>query len=229
MSENQNREQPLILVIDEVAPVVRLLELELNLSGFATRPVLIDEDPIKTALEIEPDAVVLGAALPVPGIYETLMQLKARVAAPILFLHAGGNEEDGAVALDMGADDVLSRPFSPMDLSLRLRAMLKMGPAEDFQIMRGDLEIDVLHNVVRRGGVTAALSTSEWGLLLQLAKAEGVLSSGNLLTGVWGDSYAEESHFLRLWIDRLRTDLGDDPKNPAIILGDIESGFHLAN
>ncbi|MGE0687186.1 MAG: winged helix-turn-helix domain-containing protein [Dehalococcoidia bacterium] len=225
----EQRSLPLILVIDDVSPVVRLIELELSTQGFRTQSVLIGEDPVGTALRLQPSAVVLGSSLPAPPVYDVLMQLKKTLSAPVLFLHAGGNDSDAALALDMGADDALGLPFSPQDLSLRLQALLELAPPEARQLVRGPLKIDVLHRVLWNGEKKIALGTSEWTLLLALAQVEGPISASDLLASVWGEDYRNELPFLRLWIRRLRANLEDDPDHPRVIVGNEETGYILGS
>src|SRR5215204_2879704 len=116
----ESADLPLILVIDDVSPVVRLIQLELSTQGFRTRSVLMGDHPVEVAQELKPSAIVLGSSLPAPPVYEVLERLKRTVSAPVVFLHAGGNDSDAALALSMGADDMIGLPFTPEDLSLRL-------------------------------------------------------------------------------------------------------------
>lgn len=227
--KEEPRNLPLILVIDDVSPVVRLIELELGTQGFRTRSVLIREGPVERAVELKPEAIVLGSSLPAPPVYDVLIQLKKTVDTPVLFLHAGGNDSDAAVALDMGADDALGLPFSPQDLSLRLLALLDQTPSEARQLKRGTVTIDVLHRVLWNGERKIALGTSEWTLLLALAQAQGPLSGPELLASVWGEEYRSELPFLRLWIKRLRANLEDDPSNPTVVVGDESTGYSLGS
>ncbi len=227
--KQEPRDLPLILVIDDVSPVVRLIELELGTQGFRTQSVLLGQGPVERAVELKPAAVVLGSSLPSPPVYDVLMQLRATLDAPVLFLHVGGNDSDAALALDMGADDALGLPFSPQDLTLRLMALLDLAPPEMRQLIRGALKIDVLHRVLWYGDRKIALGTSEWALILALAEVEGPISASDLLASVWGEDYRSELPFLRLWINRLRANLGDDPSNPRIVVGNEETGYFLGS
>jgi two-component system KDP operon response regulator KdpE len=225
----QSETSPLILVIDDVSPVVRLIELELMTQGFRTQSILIGEKPVQSAIKADPAAIVLGSSLPAPPVYQVLVELKRSLSVPVLFLHAGGNDSDAALALDMGADDTLGIPFIPEDLSLRLRALLDQSLPEAAKIKRGPLTIDVLHRVTWNGERRIALGTSEWGLLLALIQQEKVVAADELLTSVWGEDYAEELAFLRLWTERLRINIGDDPDDPQILLGNEVDGYRLAD
>jgi DNA-binding response OmpR family regulator len=161
--------------------------------------------------------------------YEILQQLNVRVAKPVLFLHAGGNDSDAAVALELGAADTLGTPFQPQDLALRLNMLLDKELSEGHIIRRGELVIDPLRRVVHRGDQKMALASAEWGLLLLLAQKAGRAMPEELLTQVWGHEYKQETDYLDLWIRRLRVNLGDDPSYPSVVLGDLTQGFSPAD
>ena len=216
------------MIVDEAPPFVRLIQLELGFQGFKTASVLIDEGVIQAAVALQPDAVVLGSAIPTPALFDVLAELARVVSSPVIFIHALGNETDGAVALELGAADVLSRPFKPEELGLRLRAVLGHVIPETQLISRGRVSIDVLHRLVSVDGRQVFLGTTEWSLLLALANSPDPVLAAELLTEVWGRDYVKEERFLRVWIDRLRANLGDDPGKPSIITGDMQSGFELA-
>lgn len=218
---------PLILIIDEIWPVVRLIELEMSVQGYATHSILINEDPIAVAQDLRPDAIVLGSAYPSPVLFDVLERLRQAVTTPILFLAAGDSEGDEVLALKLGAADVLMAPFRPSDMALRLRALVDQSLPEAQVLTRGPLRIDPLRRIVWQGDTKLVLATNEWSLLLTLVKATESVPSYRLLSNVWGDDYKEQSGFLRLWIERLRAKIGDDPSKPAIILGNLEEGFSL--
>jgi two-component system KDP operon response regulator KdpE len=106
--------------------------------------------------------------------------------------------------------------------------LLGQSPPEAIPLQRGPLRIDTLRRVVWNGDRRVPLGTSEWGLLLALCQVDGTISPGDLLAGVWGEDYRDELAFLRLWTNRLRGALGDDPRKPHIVLGDEQTGFRLA-
>lgn len=226
--------RPLVLIVDEVAPLVKLLQLELGFQGLRTDTVLIEDSPLAKAQALQPDAIVIGSVIPTPEFFSLLEQLSVGVKAKLLFINGTGNENDTATAMEMGAHDAISRPFLPEAMGLHIRGMLGMDPADASQIRRGSLTIDYLRRIVWKGEMKMALGTNEWGLLLALAKAthlregEGI-SAAALLTTVWGEEYAPETQFLALWIDRLRKSLGDDLKDPWLVLGDIAAGYRLAD
>jgi two-component system KDP operon response regulator KdpE len=212
-----------------VAPLVKLLELELGFQGLRMDSVLIEDSPLAKAQAIKPDAIVIGAVIPTPELYNLLEQLRAGTTAKLLFVNGSANEADTAMAMQLGADDAISRPFLPEALGMHIRSMLAIDPPEASEIHRGVLTIDHLRRIVWKGEMRLVLGTNEWGLILALARAPGTVKPHELLVTVWGEDYAPETSFLAVWIERLRINLGEDPQHPEIVLGDIEEGFRLAD
>ena len=173
---------PLVLVIDDAPTVVRMIELELGFQSLRTGNVLMSEGPVERAEAPAPDAIILGAPLPAPEIYNVLSELKRRILAPVLFVNASGNEADAALALEMGADAIMDRPFNPEDMGLRIRALLDREVPEASHIRRGPLVIDYLRRVAWNGDRKLALATNEWNLLLALAQAEEAVEAKQLLS-----------------------------------------------
>lgn len=221
-------EKPLVLVIDEVGPLVKLLELELGFQGLRMDSVLIDDSPLEKAQALQPDAIVIGSVIPTPELYNLLEQLRAGTKAKLLFVNGSANESDTAMAMQLGADDAISRPFLPEALGMHLRSILGIDSQEMTKLHRGVITVDYLRRLVLKGDMQITLGTNEWGLLLALMGAPGVLSANDLLTTVWGDSYAGETDFLTVWMNRLRVNLGEDPKKPEIVLGNNEEGYRVA-
>jgi DNA-binding response OmpR family regulator len=217
-----------VLIVDEVPPMVKLLQLELGFQGMNTDTVLLENNPLAKAEAIQPDAVVVGAVIPTPELYNLVEQLKIALPAKVLFVNGTDNQSDTALAMQLGADDALSRPFLPEALGLHIRSLLGIDSPEATQLRRGSLTLDYLRRIVWKGEMKIALGTSEWGLVLALARARETMSATDLLTTVWGDDYAGETNFLVLWIHRLRVNLGDDPQNPELVLGNVDEGYRLA-
>src|SRR4051812_42104115 len=111
---------PLVLIVDEVPSLVRLIQLELGFQGFRTSTAMLDEKVAEAAEALRPDAIVLGSSIPFPGVYDVLVQLKRSGAAPVLFVYGLGNSNDGSLAMDMGADDILAAPYLPEELGMHL-------------------------------------------------------------------------------------------------------------
>lgn len=165
------RTQPSVLVVDEVPPLLRLIELELGFQSMQMETVLLDEDPLAKAKATEPDVVVIGAVIPTPEIYHLVEQLRASVPSKLLFINGTGNDSDAALALQSGADDSLSRPFLPEQLGMHIRSLLEIEPPEATQIRRGKLTIDHLRRIVWKGDLKLSVGTNEWRLLLALARS----------------------------------------------------------
>jgi len=208
--------------------MVKLLELELGFQGMNTDTVLLENNPLAKAEAIQPDAVVVGAVIPTPELYNLVEQLKMALPAKVLFVNGTDNQSDTALAMQLGADDAISRPFLPEALGLHIRSLLGIDSPEATQLRRGSLTLDYLRRIVWKGEMKIALGTSEWGLVLALARSRETMSATDLLTTVWGDDYAGETNFLVLWIHRLRVNLGDDPQNPELVLGNVDEGYRLA-
>jgi DNA-binding response OmpR family regulator len=220
--------QPLVLIVDEVPPLIKLLKLELGFQGMVLDTVLLEDDPLAKAIEMKPDVVVVGAVIPTPVLYDLIAHLKANVSTKVLFINGTGNDGDAALALQEGADDTITRPFLPDVLGMHIRSLLAIDPPEATMLRRGPLTIDFLRRIVWNGERKLAVGTNEWGLLLALARSTRVMQARELLTTVWGDEYAEELQFLVVWMNRLRVNIGDDPLHPAIVLGTPEEGYRLA-
>jgi len=221
-------EKPLVLVIDEVGPLVKLLELELGFQGLRMDSVLIEDSPLAKAQAIKPDAIVIGSVIPTPELYNLLEQLRAGTSAKLLFVNGSANEADTAMAMQLGADDAISRPFLPEALGMHVRSILGLDSPEMTKLHRGVLTVDYLRRLVLKGDMQITLGTNEWGLMLALMRAPGAVSANELLTTVWGDSYADETDFLVVWMNRLRVNLGEDPERPEIVLGNNDEGYRLA-
>ncbi len=220
---------PLVLIVDDVPPMVRLMALELGFLGMRTDVVLLDEDPVGRAESLQPAAIILGSSLPTPEQFDVLQQMRQRVASPVIFINGSGTQADTALAIEMGAAEVLDKPFAPDDLGLRLRAVLGDPGTEGTKMRRGTLTIDILHRIVWNGDQKISLGTSEWSILLALTRFSTAAAARDLLITIWGDSYANETRFLDLWIDRLRMNLGDDPQAPHLVLGNLQDGYRLVD
>jgi DNA-binding response OmpR family regulator len=164
-----------------------------------------------------------------PGIngLDMMATLKERYDIPVVFLTTQHSDADRALAFDLGAADFVAKPFDPFELGQRLAALVGGREVEERIIDVGDLRIDLTRQLARRSGGVISLSTNEWALLLSMAKRPGeVTSTEDLMSAIWGTNNNPAQ--LSPLINRLRRSLEADPKNPTIILGDIENGFTLA-
>jgi DNA-binding response OmpR family regulator len=213
-----------ILIVDDEPRYVRLLEANLHTEGYE---VATAHDGVQ-ALEVfssQPiDLVLLDVMMPRLDGFATTQRLREYSNVPIVILTAKGEEQDRVRGLDLGADDYLVKPFSATELLARVRAVLRRAqpPAEAPQervFNHGDLKIDFARAEVWRGEHSVSLSATEYRLLLQFAHSVGkVLTSEELLTGVWGPEYKEDKEILWVSIARLRQKLEDDAHSPAHIV-----------
>lgn len=181
------------------------------------------EKGLTLAISEDPDVVILDVGLPGINGYETLRRLRDISDVPIIMLTAQDGEVAKVKGLEWGADDYITKPFSHIELLARVRAVLRRGPAQDalkgtFFNADAGLEIDMDARKVTRHGKAINLAPLEYSLLFQLVTNEGrVIPHDTLLTKVWGREYTQEIDYLKVYVRRLRTKLGDDPQNPQLI------------
>ena len=173
-----------------------------------------------------PDLVVLDVSMPPPDGFEVCRAIRERSSVPILMLTVRNATMDKVRALDLGADDYLTKPFDPLELFARLRALLRRRPnaapdaagAPAPTFTAADLTIDFAAQQVQVRGQVVQLTTIEYRLLEELARQPGTaLSHRVLLAQVWGPEYVRETRYLKVIVRRLRHKLGDDPDNPRYI------------
>jgi two-component system KDP operon response regulator KdpE len=151
---------------------------------------------------------------------------------PVIVLTARGLEHDKIRGLELGADDYMTKPFSPRELVLRIQTVLRRSAPPDRRpglIERGDLRIDLAARQVHRGGAEVRLTPTEFNLLVELANRAGqAISHEDLLTSVWGPEYRTEGHYLKVYIGRLRDKIETDPASPRVIQTVRGVGYRLA-
>lgn len=226
----KRRERPLVLVVDDVPPVIRMMTLELNAQGFDVVGARVGDDTYRTIEKYEPDVAVMEVMLPGGNGLELMADVKRRFGLPVIFVTTNSNEADREYALQYGADDYIIKPFAPSDLSARIKSVLPGEQKTDRrdQLRIGDLEIDLGRRVIRRDGTAVQLSTNEWALLFALAAERGTpVSARDLLITVWGGDFAADTRYLEIWIRRLRAKIEEDAEAPRIIGGNIERGYML--
>jgi two-component system KDP operon response regulator KdpE len=177
------------------------------------------------------DVVLLDIGLPFVDGWKILDGLKGKRIPSVIVISARGEERDKVRALDLGADDYLAKPFGADELLARIRAVLRRAqpaPGPGLVVRIGDLVVDLANRSVMRSGAEVRLSPTEYGLLAALARHAGqVLDHRTLLREVWGPSYADERNYLRTFVQRLRSKLESDPKNPQIIVTAGSRGYRF--
>jgi two-component system, OmpR family, KDP operon response regulator KdpE len=199
-----------ILVVDDERPIRRALEVMLTKAGYTVQTAATGEEALTAAALTPPDLVMLDLMLPDADGADICNQLRDWLSAPILLISAAGGEADKIRALDAGADDYVTKPFSPGELLARCRALLRRtaGEAGDAVVEVGRLRVDLPRRRVTVDGAEVRLTPTEFDLLKALATAAGrPLTHHMLLRTVWGPGYADEMHLLRVYMGRLRDKL----------------------
>jgi DNA-binding response OmpR family regulator len=213
-----------ILIVDDEPRYVRLLEANLKTEGYS---VLTAADGVQ-ALEVfsahPVDLILLDIMMPRLDGFGVCQRIREYSNVPIMVLTAKGEEHDRVRGLDLGADDYLVKPFSATEMLARVRAVLRRAEPPPAQtearfFLHGDLRVDMARAEVWRGEHQVSLSATEYRLLLQFAHHMGkILTSEELLTGVWGPEYKSDKEILWVSIARLRQKLEEDAHNPRHIV-----------
>jgi DNA-binding response OmpR family regulator len=179
------------------------------------------EEAVKLAAEQRPELIVLDVMMPQLNGLEVLRRIRQRSSVPVLFLTARKRDQDKIGGLEIGADDYVTKPFSPEELSARVKAILRRGRRQDEReeniVRSGNVEIDLGRRRVKRGGEEVTLTRTEWTLLELLASNAGkVMSINDLLAKMWSVEYVSDVQYLRVWISRLRNKLGDSKPHKLI-------------
>ena len=216
-----------ILVIEDDPIISETVTICFNLRWPEAEVITTDtgEQGLKLATASTPDVIILDVGLPGMDGYETLRRLRSITEAPAIMLTAKDGEVAKVKGLEYGADDYITKPFSHIELLARVRAVLRRTVASTPEQSRGSylsepagLVIDLDSRTVHRHGQLVSLAPLEYSLLYHLTSNEGrVMTHSVLLAKVWGQEYVEEVDYLKVYIRRLRTKLGDDPQNPELI------------
>ncbi len=221
---------PRILIVDDERPIRRFLRASLGAHGFSIFEAADGEEAQRMLAEQRPDLLILDLGLPDMDGIELTRRLREWSQVPIIILSVREQESDKIAALDAGADDYLTKPFGVGELMARIRAALRHAlPTEEPPLFQfGDLKIDLAHRLVSRGEREISLTPTEYDLLRALVQKSGkVLLHRQLLRQVWGPTYADETHLLRVNISNLRRKIEDDPARPQYILTEAGVGYRF--
>ncbi len=222
-----------ILVVDDEPQIVRLVTMNLEAEGFQVVSAADGYEALEKVIRELPALVILDIMMPDMDGFETLKEIRKVSEVPVIFLSVRGQEFDRVRGLDLGADDYISKPFSPKELVSRVKAVLRRTgakiPSPKSEIVVDDeLRINFDQSKVIVRGKEVHLRPTEYRLLYQLVSNAGkLLSHETLLSRVWGHEYRDEDQYVRLYITYLRQKIEKDPKNPKYILSERGLGYRF--
>lgn len=224
---------PLILVVEDDPQMRRFLRATLSASGYRLLEATTAQDAIRQASLQYPDLIILDLGLPDMDGLEVTRQLREWTTTPIIVLSARNQESDKVMALDVGADDYLTKPFGTSELLARMRVALRHAiqaaqGTDDPVFVSDDLRVDLAHRQVFVGDDEVHLTPIEYKLLLILVQYAGkVVTQRQLLHDVWGPNYVKETHYLRIYMGQLRHKLERDPTRPRHLITEPGIGYRL--
>jgi two-component system KDP operon response regulator KdpE len=219
-----------VLVVDDEPQIVRGLRVVLRNAGFQVEAAATKEEALDALSHRPPDAVLLDLVLPDGSGVDVCREVREWSSVPIVVVSAVGDEREKVRALDAGADDYVTKPFGSEELTARLRAVLRRSSdlAAEPAITVGDLTIDIPDRRVTRDGEQVHLTPIEFDLLRVLAQNRGKLvTHRQLLHEVWGPSYGDETHYLRVHVAHIRAKIEPDPARPSYVLTEPGVGYRL--
>ena len=212
-----------ILVVEDDPNILEALRYNLGKEGYDTFTAVDGVQALEAARASKPDLIILDIMLPKMSGFEVCRILRNEKAVPIIMLTARDDEIDKVTGLDLGADDYMTKPFSMRELMARIRAMLRrveiQAVTPGTPVKFGDLEIDILHHVITRAGITLNLSPKEFDLLVFLTTNKGlVFSRDQLLEKVWGYEYSGDTRTVDVHIRWLREKIEDNSEEPKHLI-----------
>ena len=225
----------LILVVDDETRMIRFIRLNLEQDGFQVISAHNGYDALEQVRSQLPNLVLLDVMMPDLDGFEVLQRIREQSSIPVIMLTAKGEEDDRVRGLELGADDYITKPFSPRELVSRVRAVLRRTEAAG-TVASGTIEVDnrLKLDFDRReiwvDGELVKLRPTEYRMLYHLVQNAGwVITHEQLLTKVWGYEYRDEPHYVRLYINYLRKKLEEDPAHPKYILTERGVGYRFVD
>ncbi|MCJ7511472.1 MAG: response regulator transcription factor [Anaerolineales bacterium] len=234
MSDNPGRKRR-ILVVDDEPRMIHFIRLNLDHDGFDVAEGSSGMQALSQLRDRLPDLVLLDVMMPDLDGFETLRLIREISTVPVIMLTAKGEEDDRVRGLELGADDYITKPFSPRELVSRVRAVLRRVEAPGasaHEVIEVDdrLRFDFDRREVWVDGELVRLRPTEFKLLYHLVQNAGwVVAHDQLLAKVWGYEYRQETHYLRLYINYLRQKLERDPAHPQYILTERGVGYRFVD
>ncbi|MCX2733637.1 response regulator [Saccharopolyspora sp. NFXS83] len=221
-----------VLVVDDEPQLLRALRINLTAHGYEVAVAPDGMTALRVAADAKPDVVVLDLGLPDLDGVEVIAGLRGWTTLPIIVLSARTESTDKVHALDAGADDYVTKPFGMDELLARLRAAVRrshVSGAEDEPVVRTEsFQVDLAAKKVHREGAEVHLTPTEWGMLEVLVRHRGrLVAQRQLLQEVWGPAYADEFHYLRVYVAQLRRKLEADPSRPRHLITEPGMGYRF--
>jgi two-component system KDP operon response regulator KdpE len=230
-----NTPSQLILVVDDESRMIRFIRMNLELEGYQVVEASNGLQALEKVRQHVPDLVVMDVMMPELDGFETLRLLRETSTVPVILLTVKSDEEDRIHGLELGADDYITKPFSPRELISRVKAVLRRAnwptlPPRTILRIDERLQVDFNQHKVIVNGERIDLRPTEYRLLNHLIQNAGwVVPHDTLLAKVWGYEYRDETHYLRLYINYLRKKIEPDPANPKYILTERGVGYRFVD
>ncbi|MCM1966061.1 MULTISPECIES: response regulator [unclassified Streptomyces] len=222
-----------VLVVEDDAQLVRALRINLEARKFGVETTSEGNTALRLAATRKPDVILLDLGLPDMDGIDVIKEVRKTSGVPILVLSARHTSEEKIRALDAGADDYVTKPFSMDELLARLRAAVRRqevpSPSDEFAVIEtDDFAIDLIAKKVRRGDRTVRLTPTEWHILEILITNPGrLITQTKLLLDVWGPTYSEHTNYLRVYMAQLRRKLEADPSHPRYLITEPGMGYRF--
>ncbi len=221
-----------VLVVDDEPKIRMFIRANLEARGYEVHLAKDGVEAVELAAQLLPDVIVLDVNMPQMDGIEACHRIREWASIPIIILSVREGEKDKVRALDEGADDYVTKPFSIEELLARIRVALRHFPgvaaANAPVFIAGDLEVDLSKRRVKRRGEIVKLTPTEYELLAYLiSNHDKVLTHQELLHNVWGPEYGEESEYVRTFINQLRRKIEDNPANPKFIVTEPRIGYRF--
>jgi two-component system KDP operon response regulator KdpE len=219
-----------ILVVDDEPQIRKFLRISLGAEGYDVIEAPRGEEGVSKCATAQPNLVILDLGLPDLDGQQVIGRIREWSDVPIIVLSVRTKDHEKVSALDSGANDYVTKPFSIEELLARIRAALrsKLGPEAPSELVVGELVVDVPRRKVAVGEKEIKLTRKEFELLRMLAQNAGrIVTHRQILREVWGPAHEEDVHYLRIYIGHLRQKLGDDPGNPKFIESEPGVGYRL--
>jgi len=232
---NSEKSRYKILAVDDEQRMVRFIQLNLEQDGFQVITAYNGKEALEQVRTQLPDLILLDIMMPDINGFEVLKKIREVNNVPVIMLTAKGEEDDRIQGLELGADDYITKPFSPRELVSRIKAVLRR--TKSFQEDQVDLvevddrlKIDFSRREVWVDGKKVDLRPTEYRLLYHLVQNAGwVNTHEQLLSKVWGFEYQDEPHYVRLYVNYLRKKLEEDPSDPKYILTERGVGYRFVD